>query len=121
MLQMAIFIVTVSGRPRVPFAFTVAVTTSRLRPRNPFVVGVVYVPQDVLIFRPQVTFPSFPSIPEWARDIVLALRGHLKAECGRDENNSVSTRLRGAHVELYHMLVRPPPTTVSLTSALVGT
>ena len=41
---------------------------------------------------------------EWARDIILALRSHLKAECERDENDPVSTRLRDAHIELYLML-----------------
>ena len=46
---------------------------------------------------------------EWARDIVLALRNHLKAECERDENDLVSTRLRDAHIELYLMLVRALP------------
>ena len=43
---------------------------------------------------------------EWARDITLALRSHLKAEFKRVENGPVSTRLRDAHIELYLMLVR---------------
>ena len=43
---------------------------------------------------------------EWARDIILTLRSHLKAEFKRVENDLVSTRLRDAHIELYLMLVR---------------
>ena len=47
---------------------------------------------------------------EWARDIILAMRSHLKAELESERGGSdpVSTRLRDAHIELHLMLVRAP-------------
>lgn len=49
---------------------------------------------------------------EWARDIILALRSHLKTEFTRVQDDPVSARLRDAHVELHLMLVRAPSPTV---------
>lgn len=43
---------------------------------------------------------------EWARDMILALRGHLKQEFNRVEGDVASARLRDAHIELHMMLVR---------------
>jgi hypothetical protein len=43
---------------------------------------------------------------EWARDMILARRGHLKQEFNRVEGDVASARLRDAHIELHMMLVR---------------
>ena len=51
-----------------------------------------------------------PSLPgyfhEWARDMFLSLRGHLKQEFERVESDLASARLHDAHIELHLMLVR---------------
>ena len=49
---------------------------------------------------------------EWARDIILALRSHLKTEFTRVQGDPVSARPRDAHVELHLMLVRATSPTV---------
>ena len=112
---MATFIARVGGGPRALSGSTVVVTSSRLTLRGPFVVGVVCVPWAM--FRSL----SRGHFLEWARDIILAMRSHLKAESERGGRDPVSTRLRDAHIELHLMLVRAPPTPASLMLALAGT
>jgi hypothetical protein len=45
---------------------------------------------------------------EWARDMMIALRAHLKQEFTRVSVDVASARLRDAHIELHMMLVRAP-------------
>ena len=54
----------------------------------------------------QANFSLLGYFHEWARDMILALRGHLKQEFKRVEGDLTSARLRDAHIELHMMLVR---------------